>query len=113
MTTQVSFEVSAFEARLIQKIASRAAKIAKANGIRFDMLTTVMNLTACHANGCQLDLNKLLAAPDGDFGHDVFGICRYLDRDTSQLTDFFVPRCALPETTTGDPVAVDFEGHAF
>lgn len=56
-----------------------------------------MDITACHLNGCPLDLKKLLDAPAGDFGHDVFGIQRYIDRGTGRLTNCFDPRCSKSE----------------
>lgn len=51
-----------------------------------------MDIRACHANGTPLRLEELLRADDGNFGHDVFGIRRYIDRTTGQLTDCFLPR---------------------
>ena len=42
----------------------------------------------------ELDLQKLLDAPDGDFGHDVFGIRRHINRQTGELENCFLPRCA-------------------
>lgn len=58
-----------------------------------------MDLAAVHANGCPLDLEKLLAADDFNFAHDVFGIYRHLDRDGKsptggKLLDLFLPRTA-------------------
>lgn len=53
-----------------------------------------MDLTACHCNGCELDLDRLLLAPDPDFGHDVCGIRRHIDRRTGKLGGCFLPRCA-------------------
>lgn len=44
----------------------------------------------------ELDLEKLLAAPEIDFAHDIFGIIRHMDRNRypGTLTGFFWPRCA-------------------
>lgn len=64
-----------------------------------DLLAADMDITACHLNGCPLDLGKLMNARDGDFGHDVFGIRRHINRTTGQLEEGFAPRCALPEST--------------
>lgn len=55
-----------------------------------------MDLAATHANGCKLDLDKLLAFDNFNFAHDVFGIREHLDRKTGKLKDFFLPRCAQP-----------------
>lgn len=90
----VSFEVTAEESKIITKIAQRAVKDGKAAGVEVDFATMEMDLTACHANGCPLDLQKLLDAPYGTFGHDVYGIRKFIDRDTGTLTQCFLPRCS-------------------
>jgi len=56
-----------------------------------------MDLAACHKNGCPLDFEKLLSGrfrESGSFGHDVWGIRRFIDRTTGKLTNHFLPRCA-------------------
>ena len=52
----------------------------------------MMDVTATHNQGAPLQLRQLLAADDGDFAHDVFGIRRWLDRDTGKLAGCFTPR---------------------
>ena len=74
----------------IEKIASRAGR-----ELGSDVLRTSMDLTVCHLNGHPLDLPRLLAFPLGDFGHDVNGIRRHLDRQTGELTGGFQPRSSL------------------
>jgi len=54
----------------------------------------MMDILAVHLNDHRLDLEGLLYADDGNFGHDVFGIVRHLDRETGKLQDCFVPRYA-------------------
>lgn len=95
----ISFKVDAMDGSLIHECASRAAEMARSARIDYDYRTAMMDLTAVHANGTPLRLAALRSAPDTDFGHDVFGIRRYLDRETGQLMECFVPRCAsaLPE----------------
>lgn len=88
------FTASKPEMVLINKIANRAVALAIELGMNYDKMDATMDLEACHSNGMPLDLPKLLAAPKGDFGHDVFGIRRFIDRNTGQLTQCFVPRCA-------------------
>lgn len=90
-----SFHASRFEHELINKIAKRASCLAVEYDIEYSKMTATMDVTACHANGCELDLNKLLEAPAPDFAHDVFGIRRHLDRRTGKLGDHFLPRCAI------------------
>lgn len=89
----VSFDVSSADAFTIDKIVDRAEGIAADFAIGdFDRLSLTMDLTACHANGNPLRLDDLLAARPFDFAHDVFGISRFIDRDTGKLTDHFSPR---------------------
>lgn len=79
---------------LIVQIAKRAVKIAREFGVRYPQQMAVMDLNAVHANAYALRLQELLAADDGNFAHDVFGIRRHLDRTTGKLRDCFVPRFA-------------------
>jgi len=58
--------------------------------------TVMMDLTACHTNGCPLKLKELLVADLFDFSHDYFGIRRHINRETGQLEGCFVPRYAVP-----------------
>jgi hypothetical protein len=92
----VKFESTKEEYALMSDIADRASKAglimpAKKNYSRQDFL---MDLDAVNSNGCPMNFEKMLAAPDFDFVHDVAGIYRHIDRETGQLTDCFIPRCA-------------------
>jgi hypothetical protein len=62
-----------------------------------DRMTITMDVIATHANGCPLDLDRLLHADDSNFIHDVFGIRRHINRTNGQLEDCFLPRFALSE----------------
>ncbi|MFN3169268.1 MAG: hypothetical protein ACE37E_01085 [Hyphomicrobiales bacterium] len=99
-TDEVSFDVTPEEFELARQIARRAAAFAVLAGIDGDasslLQTLWTDLTAVHANGTRLDLQKLLDADDGTLAHDVFGINANIDRETGKLDGFFVPRCALP-----------------
>lgn len=97
LITAMKFSASKFETQLILKIAKRAVAMAKANDIEHDHMSAIMDIEACHCNGTPLDLGKLLAADDGTFGHDVFGIRRFIDRSTGKIGGCFVPRCAMHE----------------
>lgn len=44
-----------------------------------------------------LRLEALANASDEDFGHDVFGIRRHLDRAGRKMNDCFLPRYARNE----------------
>lgn len=98
----INFTVTDEEKEGIEKIASRALRFIEENSadlapwVRKLTRTEIeMDITAAHCNGCRLDLTKFLNFPASDFGHDLFGIGRYLDRDTGELLECFVPRCAL------------------
>lgn len=55
----------------------------------------LLDLSAAHQT-IGLCLDELLAADDGNFGHDVFGIQRHMNRDTGKLENGFMPRFAKP-----------------
>ena len=78
--------------RTIHGIAKRAVELAYTYGKEIDLLTMHMDIDACHSNGNPLRLGDLLAADDGNFGHDVFGIRGHMNRDTGQLESCFSPR---------------------
>jgi hypothetical protein len=84
-------DVTAAERRTIEKIATRAVVFNPA----WDHDDLVRDIEAVHCNGCPLDLEMFLSADDFNFVHDVAGIVRHLDRETGELTDFFLPRCEL------------------
>jgi hypothetical protein len=60
-----------------------------------------MDLTACHKNGCALDLIGLLDASERDFKHDIDGIQRHIDRNDGSLKDCFLPRYAASQQGLG------------
>lgn len=92
----INWKTTKKDSRLIRAIVDRAMAIFEADpDITYSKSDCHMDIRACHVNGCELDLERLLSFPDADFGHDVFGIRRYIDRDTGKLTDYFVPRCAV------------------
>ena len=89
----IKFDATKEEIQIIHKIAIRTVTMAKEElGIEYDLMTAQMDVTACHANGNPLKLKELLKADDENFAHDVFGIRRYIDRETGELQNFFSPR---------------------
>lgn len=90
----INFDTNATEMRIITKIAKRAVQMALDADVDYRLLDAEMDITACHCNGTPLKLEALLAADDANFGHDVFGIRRYIDRKTGELTNCFLPRFA-------------------
>lgn len=91
---QISFKVSKYEAQIIVKIAQRTVRYAQLADVEYDLMEADMDITACHANGTPIKLDALLAADDFNFGHDVFGIRRHINRRTGQLENCFLPRFA-------------------
>lgn len=101
----LSFKVDEHERTLIRSIVARAMRdpilrreldfIAEGDGEARQTLT--MDLTACHANGCPVDLARLLDADDVTFGHDITGIQRHIDRRTGKLRRAFGPRTMMTD----------------
>jgi len=98
----MNWYVTKDEQVLITAIAERAVELAALAGFEREAGNIEMDVTAVHANGCPIDLAGLLAADASDFGHDVFGMGRYVDHTTGELTDCFLPRYAMPEPKTGE-----------
>lgn len=90
MTKTINFHTRREEAVLINKIVARALRlqIGDTNAMALDM-----DITACHCNGMELDLKKLLSADDFNFCHDICGIYRHINRNTGEIENCFVPRC--------------------
>ena len=79
--------------------------LGKTKGGDPDPLYVTKAITATHANGCRLDLQRFLDADDIDFAHDLIGIFRHLDRTTGMLRNFFCPRSALTKPPLAGPEA--------
>jgi hypothetical protein len=92
----ISFDITREEAAAIERIIARAT-VLRLFREGHDRLAVFMDLAATHANGCPMDFERMLAADDFNFTHDYCGIARYIDRETGQLTECFLPRFAKPE----------------
>ena len=93
----LKFDATKREMEIIMEIAKRASQLAASFGHDYSRMDAMMDVEACHSNGCKLKLFDLAQADDANFAHDVFGINRHLNRETGQLEDCFLPRFALPE----------------
>lgn len=100
----LSFKTTPEDFAILRQIAARADELAQGLRVHHERTRVdwLMDLTTTHANGCPLDLPKLLAAEGYAFSHDVFGIARHLDRETGELGECFIPRCALPSPTASE-----------
>ena len=76
----------------ITAIMLRAASLLNLEDMGSDRLSLSMDLTACHVNGCPLDLDRLFEADEFDFKHDVVGIMYNINRKDGTLGNFFLPR---------------------
>lgn len=90
---EINWKLERGDLQIIIQIVSRAKRMFS----QVHQLDLTMDLTACHLNGCPLDLKGLLGAEKGDFMHDVVGIRTHMDRTTGKLQDCFLPRYAKPE----------------
>lgn len=99
--SDINWNISKADHALVRQVARRAAKMAIDHGQReVDLMSIEMDLMATHLNGCHLDLRELLEASESDFGHDIYGISRHLNRNTGKLGNFFVPRYATQPAIT-------------
>lgn len=93
-----SFDIPKEDIELIAKIMDRLSDYCNQHDIyTFVRTFAQMDLTATHANGCPMDLEKLLAADDFEFQDDLNGITLHLNRETGKLMDGFVPKFAVKE----------------
>lgn len=89
------------EKQTVLAIVERAVATFGEHGVTIDRVDLMMDLSATHAT-CPLQLANLLEANDFNFGHDIAGIRRHLDRKTGHLKNCFVPRFAAPEASHVD-----------
>jgi len=92
----VKFATTVEELTLIGRIFDRADRLGLVDSGRgrSGRIMPMMDLAACHANGCPMDFGRMLSADDLDFSHDFLGISRHLDRSTGRLRGRFTPRSA-------------------
>lgn len=88
----MNWKVSKQESELIDSIALRAEALARRLGVKYTRGDANMDITCVHVNIRPLRLAELASADEGNFGHDVFGIRRHLDRENAKLMLCFVPR---------------------
>jgi len=81
------FKATKEEIQTISKIAKRANKMLPS----YPVLDMTMDLECAHEE-TPLKLVELLKTDDANFGHDVFGIRRFLNRTTGKIENHFLPR---------------------
>ena len=91
----VNFTVNENERELIKKIVARFVEATEWEG---EQLQLIMSVTACHANGCKLDLARMADCERTfDLVHDVSGIHFAISRYTGKIEGDFIPRFASSE----------------
>ena len=100
-TQKINFDIDDAGYRLVQKIVDRFQKLTTKSNPRARLskakLELVLDIVACHMNGCELDLEKLLNFDDFNLVHDVAGIRNRIDRNTGQINGCFLPKCSKKE----------------
>ena len=74
-------------------ISDIAKKAAKKGLLQFELMSLIIDLTIAHKQ-FNLDLDRLLNAPDFDFAHDIVGIQNNINRETKVVENHFLPRYA-------------------
>ena len=90
----INFKASEEEFSIIEKIVERGREMLEERGAYIDVMDHIMDITACHLNGCPLDLQAFLNSQGLDFIHDFVGITDHINRRTGQLENCFLPRFA-------------------
>jgi hypothetical protein len=94
MIGAVKFTATKQEAEFIRTIVERV--LSRHLPSTMDKQSVLMDLEACHSNGCPLRLKEMAAwERDFDLVHDVCGIVNTIDRTTGKLTGHFLPRFAV------------------
>ena len=104
----ISFAVSKDDTLAIVRILKRAEE--KGWLSVKDRMSNAMDLQACIAQGCPLDLERMEAEIDGEHAfsvaHDLGGIRRHIDRNDRSPTGGQLLDCFVPRFRKREPVAV-------
>ena len=88
--------ISEDHSRLIRRIVTRYRREMELRGFKPDAAAQIRcSLAAAHANGCELDLLKMLDGDTITLIHDVNGIHNCVSRETGRIVGMFWPRCAV------------------
>jgi len=80
---------------LMSKVANRGLKVI--NSSNLEKIDLMMDLEYTN-KVIPLDFAKFLEFSDGDFSHDICGILLNFNRETREMDNCFVPRCAIRES---------------
>ena len=87
----LNWDITPDDMRLIQAIVERGIAMWKAQGIQLDPLRAAMDISACHANGCPLELMRFLMSDSTDFVSDFSGIGMHIDNRSGKLVNDYKP----------------------
>lgn len=80
-------KTSVEDVNLLRAISKRAIKLKQ----DMDYITLDMDIAAAHITN-PLKLKELLKADDFNFMHDIIGITNNIDRDTGEMSNYFLPK---------------------
>jgi hypothetical protein len=104
----LNWDISPADFELLNKCVDRY--MASEGTPRYKRRGIVMDLNACHSNGCSLDFQRLLDASPFDFMHDMIGIQDHINRETGKLENCFLPRLAARPAPVETKTAKAYEG---
>ena len=79
------------EQLFVGTIVAKYADLLDKNSIPYEKFGLEMDILRTHKL-LNLRLKEMANCDDGNFGHDVLGIYRHLNRQTGEMEDCFVPR---------------------
>ena len=100
----INWKLSKRDQEIVAQIVKRALPLVERAGFKSTAQDVEMDVIAAHRI-IGLRLLDLATTDDANFGHDVLGIVRYLDRETLEMKDFFVPRFAARKKKDWTPPA--------
>lgn len=100
----INWKLSKRDQEIVAAIAKRALPLLRRAGHELSAQHVEMDVIATHRI-IGLRLLDLAATDDANFGHDLLGIVRYLDRETLEMKDFFIPRFAARKKGDWTPPA--------
>jgi len=87
-------DLTVIQDRLLASIARRGLRVLTEAGLNIALIDVILDLEYCHKVE-PLDFAVLDCFDAGNFAHDIIGIYVNFNRDTKQLDNCFLPRCAV------------------
>lgn len=87
----LNWQCSPQDMQLIEEIVARGLALWASQNIHLDKQLALMDIAACHCNGCPLELLRFLMSDAPDFVHDFAGIGQHIDKKSGKLLHDFRP----------------------